>query len=226
MSGKAAVFYGRVSTGRQGRSGLGLDAQKATVAAFAAQHGFTIAEEMIEVETGKGHDAIDRRPQLRKALDAAKKLKAPSGAAAPVIVSKLCRLGRDVHFISGLMVNRVPFIVAELGPDADPFMLHIYASLAEKERNLIAARTREALKVAKARAKAAGKPWGVVAAAHKAEAEERAADLAPVIRELASAGITSVRAVAEELNRRGIETPRGGAWHPTSVARLLARLSR
>src|SRR5262245_49101324 len=146
-----AIMYGRVSTGRQGRSGLGLEAQQAAVASFAAQHGFTLSAEYIEVETGKGHDAVARRPKLAAALAHAKKLK------APVIVSKLCRLGRDVHFISGLMSNRVPFIVAELGPEVDPFMLHIYAAVAQKERSLIAARTSEALQAAKRRGVKLGK---------------------------------------------------------------------
>src|SRR5215475_8262317 len=99
-------MYARVSTGRQGRSGLGLDAQQAAIELFARQHAFKLKGEYIEVETGKGHDALARRPKLAAALAHAKRLK------APVIVSKLCRLGRDVAFISGLMSNRVPFIVA------------------------------------------------------------------------------------------------------------------
>jgi hypothetical protein len=98
-----------------------------------------------------GHDALERRPQLKAALAEAKRLK------CPVLVSKLCRLRRDVHFISGLMVNRVPFIVSELGPDVDPFMLHVYAALSEKERKLISDRTRDALKAAKARGRELGK---------------------------------------------------------------------
>ena len=116
-----AIAYTRVSTSRQGQSGLGLEAQRAAIDAFCAQHGYEIAAHYTEVETGKGHDALDRRPQLAAALGHACKLK------GPVIVAKLDRLGRDVHFISGLMVERVPFIVTELGVDTDPFMLHIYA---------------------------------------------------------------------------------------------------
>ena len=119
------------STARQGRSGLGLGAQKSAVEVFAASNGFFLASELVEVETGKGCDALDRRPQLTAALARARKAK------CPVLVAKLDRLSRDVHFISGLMAHRVPFIVAELGADADPFMLHIYAALAEKERALI-----------------------------------------------------------------------------------------
>src|SRR5215211_2935102 len=141
---KQAVAYVRVSTGRQGKSGLGLEAQRAAIEAFAAGEGIAVAAWFSEVETGKGSDALDRRPELAKALSAARKLK------APVIVAKLDRLSRDVHFISGLMAQRVPFIVAELGADADPFMLHVYAALAQKERAMISARTNAALQTIKA----------------------------------------------------------------------------
>ena len=100
------------------------------LARFAEAEGFTFAETFSEVETGKGADALDRRPQLAAALSAAKRC----GKGTPIVVAKLDRLSRDVHFISGLMTHRTPFIVAELGADADPFMLHLYAALAEKER--------------------------------------------------------------------------------------------
>jgi DNA invertase Pin-like site-specific DNA recombinase len=213
-----AIMYGRVSTGRQGRSGLGLDAQHMAVTSFAAQHGYKLAGEYIEVETGKGHDALARRPKLAAALAHAKKLK------APVIVSKLCRLGRDVHFISGLMSNRVPFIVAELGPEVDAFMLHIYAAVAQKERSLIAARTSEALQAAKRRGVKLGRTGGQRAKENKAAADAQARALRPTVRELKAAGITSIRAIATELNRRAVPTARGGEWHPTSVARMLARI--
>ncbi len=133
------VCYLRVSTERQGRSGLGLDAQRDRCRAFAAQNGMTVAETFTEVETGKGSDALDRRPQLAAALAAARRMR------CPVLIAKLDRLSRDVHFISGLMVQRVQFLVAELGADVDPFMLHIYAALAEKERRMISERTRAAL---------------------------------------------------------------------------------
>jgi DNA invertase Pin-like site-specific DNA recombinase len=148
----------------------------------------------------------------------AKKLK------APVIVSKLCRLGRDVHFISGLMSNRVPFIVAELGPDVDPFMLHIYAAVAQKERSLIAARTREALQAAKKRGKKLGATAKQLAKENRRVANAQAKALTPTILELRSSGVTSVRALAAELNRRKVPSARGGKWHATSVARLLARV--
>jgi DNA invertase Pin-like site-specific DNA recombinase len=118
----------RVSTGKQDKSGLGIEAQREAIARLAATEGLEVLTEFVEVETGKGSDAIDRRPRLAEALAKARKAK------APVVVAKLCRLSRDVAFISGLMAQRVPFIGAELGADADPFMLHIYAALAEKER--------------------------------------------------------------------------------------------
>ena len=136
---QCAIAYYRVSTQRQGRSGLGLDAQRNAIARFAAGDGLQILAEFTEVETGKGADALDRRPQLAAALALARQQK------CPVLVAKLDRLSRDVAFISGLMAQRVPFIVAELGADADPFMLHLYAALAEKERRLISERTKAAL---------------------------------------------------------------------------------
>src|SRR5260221_10899 len=138
------ISYLRVSTGKQGKSGLGIEAQDGAIARFAAAEGLEVLTEFVEVETGKGNDALDRRPRLAEALAKAKREK------APMVVAKLCRLSRDVAFISGLMAQRVPFIVTELGADADPIMLHIYAALAEKKRALIADRTRAALAQKKA----------------------------------------------------------------------------
>src|SRR5438094_400721 len=147
-----AVAYYRVSTARQGRSGLGIEAQRAAVARFAESEGFTLIAEFVEVETGKGADALDRRPQLAAALATGR------AKRCPVIVAKLDRLSRDVAFVASLMAQRVPFIVAELGTDADPFMLHLYAALAEKERHLIAERTRSALAARKAQGGTSSKP--------------------------------------------------------------------
>lgn len=214
---RAAISYLRVSTSRQGRSGLGLEAQREAIARFAAAEGFEIVGDHVEVETGKGADALDRRPELAAALAAARRRK------CPVIVAKLDRLSRDVAFIAGLMAQRVPFIVAELGPDADPFMLHIYAALAEKERRLISARTRSALAAAKARGQQLGR-FGAeqLAPRYKAEAEERAQILAPIFAELE--GMTA-RAAADELNRRGVNTPSGGTWFPMQVQRVRKRLA-
>ncbi len=144
---KPLVAYLRVSTNEQGRSGLGIEAQRATIARFAEAEGCEIAAEFEEEKTGKGFDALERRPQLVAALAEAKR----HGKACPIVVAKLDRLSRDVHFISGLMAHKVPFIVAEFGPDVDPFMFHIYAALAEKERALISRRTKDALAAARAR---------------------------------------------------------------------------
>ncbi len=215
--GGPAIMYGRVSTGRQGRSGLGLDAQRNAVATFAAQNGFTVEREYIEVETGKGHDALARRPKLAAALADARKRK------APVIVAKLCRLGRDVHFISGLMANRVPFIVAELGPEVDPFMLHVYAAMAQKERSVIATRTKEALQAAKRRGRKLGVTGVQRAAENKAAADAQADRLAPLLAELETKGVRSVRAITAALNEKKVPAARGGQWHATAVARLLTR---
>src|SRR4051794_22851706 len=139
-----AVAYYRVSTKQQHRSGLGIEAQRTAVTRFAESEGLTVIAEYIEAESGKGADALDRRPQLAASLAAAK------SAKCSVLVSKLDRLSRDVAFVAGLMAQRVPFIVAELGRDADPFMLHLYAALAEKERRLISERTKAALAAKKA----------------------------------------------------------------------------
>ena len=137
-----AVAYIRVSTVEQGRSGLGMAAQQAALARFAEAESFQFIETFSETMSGKRDD---NRPELARAIEVARKRK------CPVVVAKLDRLSRDVHFISGLMKHRVPFIVAELGTDTDPFMLHLYAALAEKERRLIGERTKEAFAAAKAR---------------------------------------------------------------------------
>ena len=138
------IAYLRVSTRQQQRSGLGIDAQRATIERFAAAESLAICAEFVEFESGNGADALERRPQLAAALAAAKVKK------CSVVVAKLDRLSRDVAFVAGLTAQRVPFMVAKLGRDADPFMLHLYAALAEKERRLIAERTKAALAAKKA----------------------------------------------------------------------------
>jgi DNA invertase Pin-like site-specific DNA recombinase len=206
---------------KQGQSGLGLEAQVAAIAAFCTQHGLDIAASYSEVETGKGHDALDRRPQLAAALAHARKLK------APVVVAKLDRLGRDVHFISGLMVERVPFIVTELGIDTDPFMLHIYAALAQKERALISARTKAALKAAKARGVKLGNPEArealVAARAERwGDTSVNRATALKAIRAIQKSGITSANGIARELTTRKVPTVAGGkVWSPAQVQRVL-----
>jgi len=217
---RPAVSYIRVSKPKQGRSGLGLEAQQAAIRSFCAQRGFKIEAEYREVETGKGADALARRPELAASMRAARKLgKGGKTSSAPVIIAKLDRLSRDVHFISGLMVQRVPFIVTELGLDVDPFMLHIHAAVAEKERNRIAQHTKEALAAAKARGQQLGNPE--IGKLRKAEAEERAAHLRPIIESLRG---LSAKRISEILNDRKLAAPRGGSWQATQVIRLLMRL--
>jgi DNA invertase Pin-like site-specific DNA recombinase len=211
-----------VSTSQQGRSGLGIEAQRQALRQFAQAEGFEVAQEFVEVETGKGADAMDRRPQLKAALAAARKQR------CHVAVAKLDRLSRDVHFISGLMAHKVSFLVAELGPDVDPFVLHLFAALAEKERALISTRTRQALAAAKARGATLGNPKLHVARssaveAVKAEADRYAANILPIIREAQKAGATTLRQIAEALNARGVATARGGRWHARSVSNILER---
>ena len=209
------IAYYRVSTAKQGRSGLGLEAQRAAIAAFAKAEGFTVAAEYTEIETGKGADALNKRPQLRAALKQAKRFK------ASVCVARLDRLSRDVAFISGLMSQRVPFIVAALGRDVDPFVLHIYAALAEQERKMISQRTRAGLQQAKARGVQLGRTGAALAAKNAAAAAERDEALRPVLVSMVG---QSSRAIAEQLTEQGIEPPRGGAWSNKTVLRMMARL--
>lgn len=221
-----AVIYLRVSTASQGRSGLGLDAQREAVTAFCARECLTVIGEAIEVETGKGSDALDRRPKLKEALALARRNK------AAVVVAKLDRLSRDVAFIAGLMAQRVPFIVAELGADADPFMLHVYAALAEKERALIAGRTRAALAAKKARGEALGNRVNLGDAARigrdaqRDSADRFAERLAPIIESIRAHGASSNRAIAAALNARGERTARGGEWFDSTVANILKRAAQ
>ena len=225
----ALVAYYRVSTARQGRSGLGLEAQRAAVVRFAETEGYVIAAEFIEVETGKGADALDRRPKLAAALSEAKLM------GCPVVVAKLDRLSRDVSFIAGLMAQRVAFVVAELGVGTDPFLLHLYAALAEKERSMISARTKAALQAAKARGKVlggfrgrAGTPEDCAAgrAARTATADEHAHRVAPLLAHIDPTGTRPLRDIASELTSRGIAAPgRGGAWSAMAVLRVRRRLA-
>ena len=219
---KSIVSYLRVSTSQRGRSGLGIEAQREALARFATEAGYEIAAEYVEVETGKGSDALERRPQLAAALAKARTTR------CSVAVAKLDRLSRDVHFVSGLMAHRVPFVVVELGPDVDPFVLHLYAALAEKERALISGRTKSALAAAKAKGVRLGNPRIDAArddavAAIKAEADRAAGNVLPIIAEIQKSGGTTLRAIADALNARGVATPRGGRWHAMSVRNALAR---
>jgi DNA invertase Pin-like site-specific DNA recombinase len=215
---KPAIFYSRVSTSEQGKSGLGLLAQAEAVRQFAAVEGFTVVEEVSEVASGKL--GLDERAGLRSALAKAKKLR------CPVIVAKLDRLSRDVAFISGLMAQGIPFIVAELGVDTDPFILHLFAALSEKERKLIGSRTKAAL----ASLKAKGAQLGNRTNLHEAQALGQAANAAkaaaftakvlPEIRYLQTQSKTMAQ-IAAELNERGFKTALGKTWHQSTVSRLL-----
>jgi DNA invertase Pin-like site-specific DNA recombinase len=223
---ESAVAYYRVSTRQQQRSGLGIEAQRASVTRFAEAENLRIIAEYVEAETGKGADALDRRPQLTAALAAAK------SAKCSVVVAKLDRLSRDVAFVAGLMAQRVPFIVAELGRDADPFMLHLYAALAEKERRLISERTKAALAVRKATGAKLGNPINIREAGDRgraaaiAAADDYARALMPVLRAVRAEGSTSIGAVARALNDRKIPTSRGSRWHVSTAANLLARAQK
>ena len=147
-------------------------------------------------------------------------------------MSKLDRLSRDVAFVSGLMAQRVPFIVTELGRDADPFMLHLYAALAEKERRLISERTKSALAAKKANGAKLGNPSNIEAAGavgranQIAEADRFARSLMPVVEAVRSTGAATLDAISSALNQRGIRTARGGRWHVSSVMNLLARANK
>src|SRR3954454_6721440 len=208
-----AVAYLRVSTQQQHRSGLGIEAQRAAIARFGEAEGITIIGEFVEAETGKGADALDRRPQLAAALAAAR------SAKCCVVVSKLDRLSRDVAFVYGLMAQRVPFIVAELGRDADPFMLHLYAALAEKERRLISERTKAALAARKAKGGVLGNPRNIAEAGRlgrtvqTAVADEFTRNVLPVVDALRNAGAETLDAISCGLNRQGVRTARGKRWH-------------
>ena len=217
------IAYLRESRAGEEPADLGLDAQKEAIARFAIAEGFEIVGVFVEVETARETDALDRRPQLAAALNQARRKR------CSVAVSRLDRLSRDVAFISNLMSHRVPFLVAQRGRDGEPFMLRFYAALEGKERALISKRTKEALAAAKANGVLLGSP-NLPEARKKAVAEirtradQRAANIAPVIREIQRAGAKSLREIADALNARGITAPRGGRWYGKSVSNVLARV--
>jgi DNA invertase Pin-like site-specific DNA recombinase len=220
---KTAIGYMRVSSQEQGRSGLGLLAQRQAIEDFASAHGTTITEWRQDIQTGKGADALNQRPGLRAALAAAKRVK------GPLIVAKLDRLARNSHFITGLMEERVRFVVTML-PDADPFTLQIYAALAEKEGELISERTRAALARSPKKLGMAGKTRAaqvairsLAAVAKQAAADARAESARPHI-EFALKGGVSLKQAAQILNDRNIKSLMGGRWHAPSVLKAARRL--
>ena len=192
-------------------------------AVFAVQNGMELVEAFTEVEPGKAADTLDRRPQLAAALAAARRYR------GQVLVAKLDRLSRDVHFIAGLIAQRVAFVVAELGADVDPFMLHIYAALAEKERRMISERTRAALAIRKEQGALLGNRTNLaeaqaVGAARTAEgARHFAENVTPLIQQIRATGVANLRGIAAVLNTRGVRTARGGRWAATQVGAVLAR---
>lgn len=211
-SNKQYVAYFRVSTQRQGTSGLGLEAQRKAVIDYINGNGSKVLAEYTEVESGKRWS----RPELGKALAHCKKHR------ATLVIAKLDRLARNVHFISGLIESRVDFVAVDM-PEADRAFLQMAAVFAEWEGRKISERTKAALAAAKARGVKLGVTGKERARENRSAANAFARKLRPVIRGLAGEGITSVRKVTEALNERGVEAPRGGRWHATSVARLLAR---
>jgi DNA invertase Pin-like site-specific DNA recombinase len=215
-TGKYVAYY-RVSTERQGRSGLGLEAQRKAVLDHLNGGGWKLLGEFTEVETGKGSNALAKRPQLQAALDLCRKQK------ATLLIAKLDRLARNVHFVSGLMESGVDFVAADM-PMANRLTVHILAAVAEHEREMISQRTKAALAAAKARGVQLGQHGKeVLSRLNGQEAAKRARELRPLLNELAAAGFSSTRLIAAELNRRGVKSPRGRSWHQTSVARLLSR---
>ena len=217
---KNFVAYMRVSTDKQGRSGLGLEAQEAAVAAYAQAQGGDILGRLIEVESGKRND----RPELAAALALCRKQK------ATLIIAKLDRLARNVAFIAGLMESGVDFIAVDM-PSATRLTIHILAAVAEHEREMISARTKAALQARKARGGLLGAPDPTIGSAIgvarvKARAAAHADNVMPIIDSVRSSGVETLAGIAAALNARGIKSARGGIWHPATVARVIGRVER
>lgn len=220
------INYYRVSTAKQGKSGLGLEAQRAAVEVFCASRGCEPIAEYQEQESGKRND----RPELTKALHHAKV------AGATLVIAKLDRLSRNVAFLATLQDAGVSFVAADM-PDATEMTVQIMAVMAQAERKAISKRTKEALAMAKARGTKLGNPMGAKAfgtykgngaavAAIKAKSKAFATDVMPVIEAIRADGHSSLRAIASELNDRKIMTARGGKWGPSAVRDLIAAAER
>jgi DNA invertase Pin-like site-specific DNA recombinase len=208
MEGRFVAYY-RVSTEHQGANGNGMAAQRKAVEDYLNGGKWKLVAEFTEVESGK---RTDNRPELEKALAAAKKHK------ATLILAKLDRLARNVAFIAGLMERKIHFVCCDM-PSATPFMLHVYAAMAEEERRMIAARTKAGLAAAKARGVVLGN--AKQAADNHTAAVERAKDLKPILKELRK---LSARAAAAELNARSVPTPTGAPWSAKTVIRTRGRV--
>jgi DNA invertase Pin-like site-specific DNA recombinase len=216
------ISYLRVSTDKQGKSGLGLEAQREAIARYLNGGDWKLIGEYVEVESGKRSD----RPKLAKALAHAKQ------TGATLVIAKLDRLARNVAFVSNLMESRAEFVAVD-NPHANRLTIHILAAVAEDEARRTSERTKAALAAAKSRGVKLGglRCDGAHLRGHhqsglaaiKQGAAERARDLQPVIDEIRGAGVTSARGIARELNRREILTPRRCGWHAASVTRMLER---
>ncbi len=222
MANGRFVSYLRVSTAKQGHSGLGLEAQRAAVTSYLNGGDWTLVREVVEVESGKRND----RPALAQALRLCRQQK------ATLVLAKLDRLARNVAFISTLMESGVEFVAVDM-PSATKFTIHIMAAVAEQEAEAISKRTIAALAAAKARGTLLGgrrvpleQQVEIVVAARaerSARVQKASEELIPVIRAIQNAGATSLRAAAAELNKRGIDAPRGGQWSAVQVQRVLCR---
>ncbi|WP_375173702.1 recombinase family protein [Pseudooceanicola sp.] len=219
------VTYERVSTTRQGRSGLGLEAQRKAIDDFAASKRAEVLERFVEVESGRKND----RPELEKALSMARL------TGATLVIAKLDRLSRNAAFLLTLRDSGVRFLAVDM-PEANDLTIGIMALIAQQEREAISLRTKEALAAAKARGVKLGNPNGAAAlrragkggtalrAAVSANADRYSESLAEIVADIRSEGKTALRDVAGEMNRRGILTRRGGRWHVSNVRNLLIRL--
>lgn len=219
-NGKFIAYY-RVSTAAQGQSGLGLEAQQAAVAMYLNGDACELMGEFREVETGKGANALAKRPQLRAALDACRK------QGATLIIAKLDRLARNVHFVSGLMESKVRFVACDM-PEANELTIHIMAAFAEHEAKRISQRTKDALAVAKARGVVLGTAGATNLRPNVKGRQEAAMAFAEKLRPLFDgmrARAISQRGMVEELNSVGVPAPQGGTWRLSQVQRIIARLS-
>lgn len=218
---KEIIGYIRVSTDEQGTAGNGLDAQRAAIEKFAADNGYTLLEIVQEVASGKL--GLEDRPVLRGAIHRSLKQK------AMLVVSKLDRLSRHAAFVLNLMDTKAQFCVAELGENVSPFMLHIYAVVAQQERELISKRTTDALTALKAKGVVLGNKKNLGEAQFKGraalvqKADEFAEKMRPSITRMQLSGMT-MRAIAEEFNMNGTKTYTGtGKWSAKSICNIIAR---
>lgn len=213
MSCTQYIAYYRVSTARQGASGLGLDAQRSATAQFVMSSGGNLVSEHTEVESGR----LNNRPELDAAVEVCRK------TGATLLIAKLDRLARNVAFIANLLESGVKFVAVDM-PNADRFMLHVYAAMAEEEGRRISERTKLALASAKARGVELGRNGKVLAQRHQREARAFANSIESTLRTLIEVEGASFRVAASRLNEMGISTARGGNWHPTSVYRTWRRV--